>query len=608
MYEIARAINFLHKGGVSEGKARYSFFHRDVKSSNICLTSDYTAKLIDCGLSKFVIDQERINEPGSQLMSLRYFTQSMTIVGTPGYICPQFAQTGIFIDKCDVYSFGVVMLELITGISQESKSSDRSISTEMLVSHIGNIGRDLKKLHNDVDPIVLRGFNEFGNGKLFDLMELALACVEVTIPPRPTMDDVVKKLSLLMDSISGIVPDDSGCGTDPIPISINETPTSPPTSPNKVTLGSKSSSFNEDESLRCGLCTEKVGSKNAIECPNRHCFDRKCIEFEIVKHIAQPGKEANFCCPICIAAIEVSRLAPYIRLEYFALFNRSSEEDRKNRALYQMLEEMRVKVSETQTSQIRQARILEAMMEDRKKDKVLLEQMNEKLKRYGDALTELASGKKSPCPRLIIVEPIAVQARKKVLSVFMQKKYNLYFVCEHSFTKVEPPLTFNVSQKWIRNVAPFILIGIRILPLALGIPIPTEIFQSILAGLSGFVDPQFLNTIEGIASKESTLPFGGDSNGMMGVVPKHLDATARGQIWENSARTLTSYNAMTPKNIAVVDSAYEALAELANKDENKKIWKQKMSLVMNEHGHFIWVIKDFACLYDDRESELPDSP
>ena len=601
MYEISRAINFLHKGGVSEGKSKYTFFHRDIKSSNICLTSDYTAKLIDCGLSKFVIDPDRRSEPGSQTIGMTYFTTTLSIAGTPGYICPHYAQGAPFEAKCDVYSFGVVMLELITGVSQESTSSDRSFSNDTLVNHIG---RDPSKLARDVDPIIAQGFKD----QLFELMSLALSCVEVFPAQRPSMDQVVKKLSLLMDNLSGIFSSDpSHTGSvlvvenstlpEFVPLSVQETPTSP----KKTFLQSESSSFNEDDRLRCNLCTDKINHHEAIRCPVRHCFDKKCMEYQVVKHVIQSDDANDFCCPICYATIDSAELSAHIRSDFLSLLNKRSLD---HQALFKMFNELRIQVTEQNARQNRQSRIIEAIKEDRRKDQELLMQVNEKLIRYGEALKELATGKKSPCPRLIIIEPVAVASRKKILSIFTPKKYHLFFVCEHSFQKVEPALTFDVSQKWIRQVAPFALICIRILPLALGIPIPTELFTSIFAGLSGFLDPEFTAAIEGMVH-DGFNAWGGSDVGMMGFIPTHLDAKAREQTWEDSARTLTTFDSMNIRNIELVDSAYKTLAEFANKDENKKIWKPKMSLVMNEHGHFIWVFKNYACLYDERQSELP---
>ena len=170
-YESAEALAYLHSC------ASPPILHGDVKSTNILLDGDYTAKVSDFGAS--------ILAPNDK-------SQFVTVVqGTCGYLDPEYMQTYELTDKSDVYSFGVVLLELLTGkkaFNLEGPENDRSLSMRFLYAMKEN------KLEDIVDDQIKNSENlEY----LEEIAELARQCLEMSGVNRPTMKEVADKLDRL---------------------------------------------------------------------------------------------------------------------------------------------------------------------------------------------------------------------------------------------------------------------------------------------------------------------------------------------------------------------------------------------------------------------------
>ena len=93
-------------------------YHRDVKAANIALMADYTPKIIDCGLSKYVADSSEAGMSMQSLTGARF--------GTLGYMCPYYSRRAevVYNAKCEVFSFGIVLLEILTGQLQGYKDKN----------------------------------------------------------------------------------------------------------------------------------------------------------------------------------------------------------------------------------------------------------------------------------------------------------------------------------------------------------------------------------------------------------------------------------------------------------------------------------------------------
>lgn len=149
--------------------------HRDVKSNNILLNSNFEAHVADFGLAKFLMDGG-----ASEYMS--------SIAGSYGYIAPEYAYTLRVDEKSDVYSFGVVVLELLTG--------------RRPVGDFGE-GVDLvqwcKKATNgrkeEVMNIIDARLTVVPKEEAMHMLFIAMLCLEENSVERPTMREVVQMLS-----------------------------------------------------------------------------------------------------------------------------------------------------------------------------------------------------------------------------------------------------------------------------------------------------------------------------------------------------------------------------------------------------------------------------
>uniref|UniRef100_A0A7I4FAR6 Protein kinase domain-containing protein n=1 Tax=Physcomitrium patens TaxID=3218 RepID=A0A7I4FAR6_PHYPA len=166
--------------GASQGLAylhqdcKPQVIHRDVKSCNILLNANMEAHLCDFGLAK-------------NIQPTRTHTSTF-VLGTIGYIDPEYAQTSRLNEKSDVYSFGIVLLELLMG----KKAVDDEVN---LLDWVRSKIED-KNLLEFVDPYVRATCPSMNH--LEKALKLALLCAKQTPSQRPTMYDVAQVLSSLL--------------------------------------------------------------------------------------------------------------------------------------------------------------------------------------------------------------------------------------------------------------------------------------------------------------------------------------------------------------------------------------------------------------------------
>ncbi|KAF6148802.1 hypothetical protein GIB67_038135 [Kingdonia uniflora] len=169
----ARGLAYLHEDSSPH------VIHRDFKSSNILLEHDFTPKVSDFGLARTALDE------GNKHISTR-------VMGTFGYVAPEYAMTGHLLVKSDVYSYGVVLLELLTGRKPVNLSQPQG--QENLVAWARPLLTSKEGLEMLIDPAL-------GSDVSFDsvakVAAIASMCVQPEVSHRPFMGEVVQALKLV---------------------------------------------------------------------------------------------------------------------------------------------------------------------------------------------------------------------------------------------------------------------------------------------------------------------------------------------------------------------------------------------------------------------------
>ena len=559
MFQLARSVHFLHTGGCDN----LAVFHRDIKSGNICLTQDYTAKLIDCGLAKFVPDSVGDRVQGSVTPTMLK-SSGAAVFGTPGYICPVYSRGQTpFTTASDVFSVGVVIVELLVGSLQGGQSTQaRQNLGDFFCRYIKDdedepVENGWMSLMQDADIAA-----EWNDEILQRLCKIATQCMAASPKRRLSTFSLVQNLSeissydftIVGDTGSESIANDSS--NAPPLLSLNDSPDA-----RKKVEGTEKSDV---PCTSCVLCNRLT--RNNVSCVDGHQTCVQCVEQEIQ---VQMGKSGDIFRCKCGSLVHDSALFGCISISTYNCYIRE-------RSLQKVIEE-KFDGMKTHLHRI-------SSMSEKNYEQVMtsIQGISSNIQRVLGGLAYVATNSVQQCPTVVWLVPadrtsgISVNAWKQWGRNLTHKKYDVCFVCQHSFEVVDTKMTITVPRSWMIQAAPVLCLSIFLLKTALTIgglpalpfPIPNlsradqlTMNEEFMADFLDDATTKLIDTFKAVYTQGSDLPYSESS-----------------------------------QLLSLTGASYEGIvAKTTNMKQSH--WKQIMEPVTNHRGSIIWIKKEYCGFY-----------
>lgn len=165
---ICQGLKFLHE-------LKRPIIHLDLKPGNVLLDDNMMPKIADFGLSRLLGEEQTR-------------TRTLTVVGSIGYIAPEYRYSGEISTKSDIFSLGVLIIEIVTGLKVDSSSQD--VTSKGFIDNVRNNWAKMPQIASNYPLLEANCLQQVKR-----CIDIALACVDKNPKGRPSIGEIVDRLN-----------------------------------------------------------------------------------------------------------------------------------------------------------------------------------------------------------------------------------------------------------------------------------------------------------------------------------------------------------------------------------------------------------------------------